>query len=314
MSVSQEPTERAGGWGITTGVGITALWVAAARAAETARPGRLCADPYADAMVAAADAPVALPTRLSGPREQGWDAELATVWESMVVYMSVRTRFFDDFLIEAVCDGPGQVVILAAGLDTRAHRLDWPAGTQVFELDQPRVLAFKDQVLGSENARPRCGRHPVGIDLREDWPTALKQAGFDPERPTAWLAEGLLPYLPEAAERDLFARIAALSAPGSRVGLNDSHDLAARLSDPRWARLFECLGVDPTTLWYAEPSRPDPGTWFRDHGWRASTSTLGEVAARYDRRLPSEMADLFARRSRYCTAARLTTNETGADR
>lgn len=221
-------------WDITSGVGLTALAVAAVRAVETARPDRLCADPYADALVAAAQPLAPLPTRLGQLREQGWDAQFVAVWQAMAAQIGVRARFFDDYLSHALWDRLAQVVILAAGLDTRAARLTWPAHTAVFEIDQPRVLAFKDAVTAAQHAPYGCERHPIGVDLRDDWPPALRQPGFDSTQPTAWLVEGLLPDLPEPAERDLFAHISALSAPNSRVGLTDSHDLSTRMRVRGW--------------------------------------------------------------------------------
>ena len=290
-------------WDITTGVGLTAAGVAAARAAETARTDRLCHDPYAAALTTAADTPMPLPTRLVEPTEPGWDSELSDLWETMVTHMGLRTRFFDDYLTGATESGVHQVVLLAAGLDTRAHRLDWPAGTNVFELDQPQVLEFKDRVLTEQDAtHPNCLRCVVTVDLRADWPTALRQAGFDPHAPTAWLAEGLLPYLPEQAERDLFTRITSLSAPGSRLGTHESHDLAAHESDPRWTRLVECFGIDPAHWMHAEATRPDPHDWFSHHGWDTSNTTGAELGARYDRPLTPDTTDLFAARSHYYIA------------
>lgn len=283
------PPERTGhekGWDISTGVGLTAAGVAAARAAETTRTHRLCHDPYAAALTAAADTSVPLPTRLVEPTEPGWDHELSQLWETMVSHMGLRTRFFDDELTAATEAGLRQVVILAAGLDTRAHRIAWPAGTHVFELDQPRVLEFKDRVLADQEAQP----------------TALTQTGFDPGQPTVWLAEGLLPYLPEQAERDLFTRIAELSAPDSRLGTHESHEHTVHESDPRWTRLVECFGIDPAQWMHAEPTRPNPDNWFTQHGWHTSNITGAELGARYGRPLNPETTDLLAARSHYYTA------------
>lgn len=185
-------------WDILSGVGITALLVAACRAIETHRPDSLVNDPYAEVFVAAADSPVPLPTRSRG------DEDFAIPWASMATYMGVRSRFFDEFFAAACATGVEQVVLLAAGLDARAFRLDWRPATTVYELDAPKVLQFKDGILAQQAARPRSHRRTVPADLREDWPTALRQAGFDRGRPTAWLAEGLLPFLPDDAKDSLF--------------------------------------------------------------------------------------------------------------
>ncbi|MBK0869760.1 SAM-dependent methyltransferase [Saccharopolyspora sp. HNM0986] len=280
--------------GVTGGVGFTALAVAAARASETVRTDPICSDPYAEALVAAADAP--LPTRPLSGKESGWDAELAGIWDTMAGHLGLRTRFFDDYVTAAAAAGIRQVVILAAGLDTRAHRLDWPCGTTVFELDQPRVLEFKDHVLSAQSG---CERITVPVDLREDWPAALREAGFDPAVPTAWLAEGLLRYLPGAAVRELFARITELSAPGSLLGVNETRDESWH---PQLRRFFAQFGIDPSALRHVESARPQVATWFPAHGWQTPSLVTGrELAERHQRALPAEAADWFAAHSDYFT-------------
>ncbi len=280
--------------GVTGGVGFTALAVAAARASETVRPDPICSDPYAEALVAAADTP--LPTRPLSGQEPGWDDELAGIWDTMANHLGLRTRFFDDYLTAAAAAGIRQVVILAAGLDTRAHRLDWPGGTAVFELDQPHVLEFKDHVL---RAQPGCERITVPIDLREDWPAALRVAGFNPAVPTAWLVEGLLRYLPGAAVRELFARSTELSARGSRLGVNETRDESWH---PQLQRFFAHFGIDPSALRHVEPARPQVATWFPAHGWQTPALVTGrELAERHQRALPAAADDWFAAHSDYYT-------------
>ncbi len=204
--VDEVPSVRTPGdsWEITESVGATALGVAAARAAETAQPDPLIRDPFAYLLVCAAGPEWAELASGSSPwygdddrggREEQ-DRLGKLIDENARNYQAVRTHFFDDFFGAASRDGVRQVVILAAGLDSRAYRLDWPAGTMVFEIDQPKVLAYKGATLDGHGAVPKATRHAVGVDLRDDWPAALIDAGFDPRRPTAWLAEGLLPYLP----------------------------------------------------------------------------------------------------------------------
>ena len=131
--------------------------------------------------------------------------------------MAVRTKFFDEFFLDATKAGIKQVVILASGLDSRAYRLAWPAQTVVYEIDQPQVIEFKTRALAELGAEPTTERRVVAIDLRDDWPTALRTAGFDPSQPTAWSAEGLLGYLPPEAQDRLLDTITELSAPGSRL-------------------------------------------------------------------------------------------------
>ncbi|MDF2823739.1 MAG: SAM-dependent methyltransferase, partial [Mycobacterium sp.] len=176
-------------WDIATSVGSTAVMVAAARAFETEQPDPLINDPYARILVSGAGAGVwdsvldgALTNRLSDI-----DPDMATLFTSMRSYQAVRTHYFDAFFADATAAGIRQIVILASGLDSRAYRLDWPAGTELFEIDQPLVLQYKADTLARDGAVPTAARHEVPVDLRFDWPTALKSAGFDPEVPTAWL-------------------------------------------------------------------------------------------------------------------------------
>src|SRR3954452_21108526 len=171
------------------GVSRTAIGVARVRAAETVRAEPLFTDPYADAFVHAAGADGATPDAATLTEEQ-------RRWRAGIVFpITMRTRFFDDYLRQALADGCRQVVVLGAGLDSRAFRLDWPAGLRWFEIDLPQVLAFKQTVLDAEGASPRCDPREVPPDLAGDWAADLQAAGFVPTLPTAWLAEGLLVYL-----------------------------------------------------------------------------------------------------------------------
>jgi methyltransferase (TIGR00027 family) len=264
-------------WDIVTGVGFTALAVAAGRALETHRPDRLVADPYAEAFVRAARSPVPMPT---GP-DAGRDPDVP--WDAMATYLGVRSRFFDEFFASASEAGIRQAVLLAAGLDSRAFRLDWPAGTTVYELDAPRVLDFKDEVLDREGARPRSERRTVACDLREDWPAALRKAGFQPDAPTAWLAEGLLPFLPDVAKETLLARLDELSAPGSRIAAEHLNgDVAAVLRQPVFRDMAERFGFDLAQLWPADQNH-DVAGWLAGHGWAVTTDPAVAVAGRYGR-------------------------------
>ena len=188
-------------------VALTALMVAAARAREHERPDRLFSDPYAAALVGEQGAGLlAEVERASGDTHGN-------------PYLSVRVRFFDDLLLEAVSStGLGQVVLLAAGMDTRAFRLPWPAGTQVYELDRPQVLASKDAILQGMGAVARCTRHRLDVDLARPWAQALAAAGFDRHTPSVWLAEGLLQYLDDAAVGHVLSQATQLAAPGSVGG------------------------------------------------------------------------------------------------
>ena len=206
-------------WEITESVGATALGVAAARAADTESSDPLINDPFARVFL----------DRV-GPGVWDWygapelPAEVVAAapdmpqrMQALVNYFATRTKFFDTSFIDAANGGIRQAVILAAGLDARSWRLPWPDGTTVYELDQDRVLDFKLSTLHDHGAEPACNRVAVAVDLRQDWPTALQQAGFDPSAPSVWSIEGLLMYLPAAAQDLLLDRIQDLAAPGSRL-------------------------------------------------------------------------------------------------
>ena len=174
-------------------------------------------DPFAEPLVRAVG--VDLFTRLASGelRPSDLDSDDADAgMQRMTDNMAIRTKFFDEFFLDATAAGIRQAVILASGLDSRAYRLPWPAGTTVYEIDQPDVIDFKTRTLADIGAEPTADRRTVAIDLRNDWPTALTEAGFDPNQPTAWSAEGLLGYLPPEAQDRLLDTITALSAPGSR--------------------------------------------------------------------------------------------------
>src|SRR5271168_5049807 len=209
-------------WDITQSVGATALGVAAARAAETESVNPLINDPFARVFINAAGKGMwsvyADPDVLAKLLEIEPDVQNRI--QLMVDFMATRTAFFDEFFLGAADAGVRQVVILASGLDARTWRLPWPEGTVVYELDQPKVLEFKSATLREHGANPAARLVNVPIDLRQDWPKALQEAGFDASRPCVWSAEGLVRYLPAQAQDLLFERIHALSAPGSWVASN----------------------------------------------------------------------------------------------
>jgi methyltransferase (TIGR00027 family) len=299
-------------WDIVTGVGFTALTVAALRAIETNRnSGSLVNDPYSAAFVRAAPWPgLVLPTRL--------DAELGSSqvpWESVATYIGVRSKFFDDFCTGASAEGLDQVVLLAAGLDTRAFRLDWPPATTVYELDAPKVLAYKDQVLADQGARERCARRLVGVDLRVDWVSPLLDAGFDSSRPAAWLVEGLLPYLPYDAKDSLFSRVHELSPAGSRISVDhiSAHLVTVQQEFQQISRLTiqwiaQQIGLDlpedsakSSAELFPVDQDYDPAEWLVAHGWVVSTATAPVVAQSYRRRL-DDATPLFHRSVLFITA------------
>jgi methyltransferase (TIGR00027 family) len=292
-------------WEITESVGATALGVASARAAETRSENPLISDPFAQVFLDAVGDGVwnwhsaaPLPPELIEA-----EPELPLQMQAMVGYMASRTAFFDQFFLDATRAGIRQAVILAAGLDARSWRLTWPDGTTVFELDQPRVLDFKLSTLAERGAEPACNRVAVPVDLRQDWPTALQQAGFDASAPSVWSAEGLMPYLPAAAQELLFDRVNGLTAAGSRVAVEA---LGPSFLDPefrakrreRMDRVRSLMAkVDPDRqmprtdeLWYFE-EREDVGDWFARHGWDVTVTPSDELMAGYGRGAPKEIQD-----------------------
>ncbi len=293
------PSLRTAGdsWAITESVGATALGVAAARAVETAAADPLIRDEFARVLVSSAGPAW---TRLADA-ELGWldgDEHGKRVHRVGCDYQAVRTHFFDEYFGSAVgtgSDGIRQAVILAAGLDSRAYRLNWPAGTAVYEIDQPKVLEYKDAILRSHGAVPAASaveRRPVPVDLRDDWPAALTAAGFDRSRPTAWLAEGLLPYLPGDAADRLFDIVTGLSAPDSRIAV-EVFGMNSKGNQRRWMLMRDRLGldVDVTALTYHEPDRSDAIQWLADHGWHVQCVDNREEMARLGRPVPEDLSD-----------------------
>lgn len=280
-------------WTITESVGVTALGVASSRAMETRRPDGLVEDPHAEAFLDAVRDEIDLPTEVD-PRAEPTDPASGL----MSTYVGVRSRWFDERLLDAARDGIDQVVILASGLDTRAQRLEWPSGTTVFEIDQADVVDFKERVLteteGSPEPAEGVRRVALRVDLRHDWPAALRSAGFDPARPSAWLAEGLLPYLPAQAEVDLFDRITELAATGSRIAVEHLADAVDRLSDDELiATSSRRFGVDVRDLVMTD-DRPDPRERLRTQGWTVSEQFAEDAARGYGRPLEGPMSTAFA--------------------
>jgi methyltransferase (TIGR00027 family) len=213
-------------WDLASSVGATATMVAAQRALSHRE--RLIDDPYAEPLVRAVGVPFV--TQILDGEISFEDVDPEFTVRRAAEGMAVRTRFFDQMFTDAATSGVRQAVILAAGLDARAYRLAWLDGTVVFEVDQPEVIEFKTQTLAGLGAAPTATRKVIAIDLREDWPKALLDNGFDPKQPTAWSAEGLLIYLPSDAQDKLFDNITALSVPGSRLATERVPDVGAFVS------------------------------------------------------------------------------------
>lgn len=258
-----------------SGVGKTAVLVAAARERESVRTDHLFVDPWAHAFVEASGW---VPQREAADEPRG---------DELTLWMAARTKFLDDFLLDAVGGGCTQVVILGAGLDTRALRLDWPAPVTVFEVDTAPMLEFKRSVLGAAQPPTAVTRVTIPVDLRSDWPDVLRQAEFHDDAPTAWVLEGLLMYLTPEDVDLLMTRIGAMSAsPGSRLGatLTSSHFLEDAPTLPQlpdspidraeWRELLRSNGPE------------DPGGWLAGYGWRAEVVPTVELARRYGRTPP----------------------------
>jgi methyltransferase (TIGR00027 family) len=276
-------------WDLATSVGATATMVAAARAVATKADNPIIHDQFAEPLVRAVG--VDFLTRwASGDLDAAdVDADNST-WklQQMPDAMAARTRFFDAFFAEATQSGIRQAVILASGLDARAYRLDWPTGTTVFEVDQPEVIAFKTQTLCDLGASPTTDRRTVAIDLRNDWPAALTEAGFDRTQPTAWIAEGLLGYLPPEAQDRLLDNIAALSADGSRlateaipdmpeVDQDKARELMQQATDQWRAHGFD---LNFEELGY-QGDRNDVAEYLNGLGWHSSGQPMSQLLAEH---------------------------------
>lgn len=256
------------------GVSRTALWVAAMRATEAARPDRLHNDPLAELVVASAES---IPPAPPGAAE----------------FMAIRTRFYDNFLATPA----HQVVVLAAGLDARAFRLPWPPGTSLFELDLPDLLTFKEEVITTAGLTPTCNRVVVPVDLRDDWTTALSAAGFAADRPTSWIAEGLLQYLTEPDKKRLLDTISGLSAAGSRFAF-DHMDTSA---DDRESVVDALAKIRSMGAEFVA-TVADPAGWLTAHGWSVTVDRVPVLAVGYGRPLPDFMDPAAANATALCTA------------
>jgi methyltransferase (TIGR00027 family) len=274
-------------WDITRSVGSTALFVATARALEAQKPDPLAVDRFAEVFCRAVGGNSADVLDGKNPEHP---LKTSDFGEHFVNFQGARTRYFDDYFRRAADAGVRQVVILAAGLDSRAYRLPWPDETTIFELDRPQVLDFKREVLAEQGAEPNAERREIAVDLREDWPQALQDNGFDDTRPSAWIAEGLLIYLPATVQNQLFTGIDALAAPGSHVAVEDGapmppDEFAAAVEEERAAvaagdqRLF-------FQLIYNVQHAPAED-WFGERGWTAVATPLADYLREVGRPVPA---------------------------
>lgn len=226
-------------------VSDTALWVAAYRASESARPDALFRDPLAG--------------RLAGERGQALAATMpgAAQFAWSVV---VRTRVIDRYVVDAVADGCDAVVNLGAGLDARPHRLGLPSSLQWFEIDLPSLVSYKESALvGAEP--PTCRLERIAADLADaDQRRAVLRDVAQRGQRILVLTEGVVPYLGDddvaALAHDLrshpsfVAWIVDYTSPFLSKQMKRRRDVNARLKNA--------------------PLRFAPADWasfFREHGW-----------------------------------------------
>ncbi|NUS95671.1 MAG: SAM-dependent methyltransferase [Nocardia sp.] len=249
---------------------MTAIGVALIRVRESRRPDRLYDDPLAAAFVAAA--------------RPAFDADrwsrLEALADQFYEGRSLAVKVVDDSFAAAVAAGCGQIVLLGAGLDTRAFRLGLPPATVLFEVDLPELFEFKEPVLTANGARAECARRVVAADLRGDWARGLAGQGFDPGIPTLWADEGVLGYLPRAAAHAVTATVTELSAPGSRFGIGRFRVDAAA---PRYRELRELVSGDADAARPVHGLGPDAESWFAEHGWRTTFRPWNDLVAPYGR-------------------------------
>ncbi len=278
-------------WDLVSSVGATATMVAAARAVASEGTNPIINDPFAAPLVRAVgldffrrlvDGDI-----VPSQAYVGSEKDMALETDSI----AVRTRFFDDFFLNAARDGIRQSVILAAGLDARAYRLGWPPGSVVYEVDQPKVVEFKSTAMSNLGATPAADRRTVSIDLREDWPAALRRSGFDVTQPTSWSAEGLLMYLPPEAQDRLFDNITDLSAPASLLATeyhpNSGLTMTQRAQEfnDRWAK-FGC-DINLSGLFY-DGERTNVVDYLTDRGWQVSARKRRDLFGDYGLEFPDD--------------------------
>ena len=290
-------------WDLASSVGATATLVAAARALASRQDDPLIEDPFAEPLVRAVGID-AFSRALDGEFPLA-DQDAGRL---LIDVIAVRTKFFDDFFLEATqASGVRQAVILASGLDARAYRLPWPPGMTVFEIDQAQVIDFKSRVLSDLGASPTADRRTVGVDLRDDWPAALRAHGFDDTTPTAWIAEGLLIYLPPDAQDRLFDNITALSVPGSRIATEYHPDGGTGIADraasmsAQWGE--HGLDLNLGDLFYGGERQPVVD-YLKHLGWQVSARPRPEMFAAYGRPYPDDPVNAALRKSLSITAIR----------
>lgn len=245
-------------------VSYTAQWTAAARAVESERADRLFEDPYA--------------RTLAGPT--GFSLLERYAGAGTVPFLAIRTKYIDEQAVNAAAKHSArQVVLVAAGMDTRTWRLDWPEGTVLYELDRPALLEAKHDMLGEEPLPASRERRPLAVDLAGEWTDTLTAAGFNPAEPTVWIMEGLLFFLPEAAVRKLLTTLRAASGAGS-VLIGDMAG-SASLTNP-WAKPFLSALREDGAPWQFGSDEPE--AFLHSCGWQTrEVRQPGEDGASFGR-------------------------------
>ncbi|MEV3874366.1 SAM-dependent methyltransferase [Streptomyces sp. NPDC049906] len=259
-------------------ISSTAGWTAAARELENVRADRILEDPL---------------TLCTDAERRQWQEVVVSVLGYSPPVVAVRARMGDEAVKVAVDEGVRQVVSLAAGLESRAFRLQLPTELLYMEVDLPALLEARNQRLARtrHSLRPGCRRVEVAADLSGPWRQHVEDAGFDPEAPTLWLVEGLLPYLDAGACRTLLRTVREMSAPGSRLWCDHVHPdvFTASHYAPVLTSLDE-LGVLWASGW------TDPRAQLTAEGWDARSWTVEElVFPRPDNPPPAWMPQVPAR-------------------
>ena len=252
-------------------VGRTALGVAYLRAYESRRPNAVFVDPLALGLYGSAVVDDAGHLRELPPADDEAGRERRAMYHSIVG----RTLFLDEVFTTGAADGVRQFVILGAGLDARAFRLDLGPDAVFYELDRPAVTEVKEQLVAEHSLVAHGQRRVVSADLAGDWLTELRSAGFRPGEPTCWLAEGLLAYLDTDVVWQTIAAITSASAAGSRIGLTVRLPGARPPEDP-----FASVA----SMW-----KPDPGIVDRlvASGWECRSADARTVLTAHGREIPT---------------------------
>lgn len=297
-------------WGATHGVGVTAAMVATSRALASRGPRALLDDRFAEPLVRAVGHE-ALTRMLDEDTVPSQDNSILSNQQRLEL-VAVRTGFFDKFLMDSAGTGIRQMVILAAGLDTRAYRLTWPASAAVFEIDQRQVIAFKVKTQSELRARPTVCLRQVGVDLRDDWSSALCAAGFKSDVPTAWIAEGLLMYLPPEAQDRLLAAVTELCAAGSTFA-TEHFPRNFSFADKHWQEYWDQrrrAGVDvEISDLMTDGQRVPAGDYLAANGWHTVNHSFETLYAANGFDYPGKDALAILGGMTYLSASKPDTSE-----